>query len=82
MRDDEPFEAQDSSACNVVVLGDSVTFGIGVDGEETYPNVLETLLMTSAAENPIQVLNLGVGGYSSQDEALVLKHRFLSRICG
>jgi len=62
---------------NFVVLGDSFTFGFGVENEATYANVLERILNQSNAEKDIiyQVLNMGVGGYSTRDESLVLEHK-------
>ena len=75
MRDDEPLGGADDSVCNVLVLGDSFTFGFGVEGNETYTNVLERLLTNYTSDKVVQVLNLGVGGYSSKDEALVLRRK-------
>ena len=75
MRDSEPLEETNDSVCNIVVLGDSYTFGFGVYGDNTYTNVLERLLATDFTNMRIQALNLGVGGYSSKDEALVLRHK-------
>ena len=77
MRDDEPLEGSGDSACNILVLGDSYTFGFGVEGNETYSNVLEGLLKNDVSGKVVQVLNSGVGGYSSKDEALVLKSKGL-----
>lgn len=74
MRDDEPVVGT-FSVCNVVALGDSFTFGFGVAGEDTYPSVLERLLADHAPGKTVQVLNLGVGGYSSQDQVAVLRHK-------
>jgi lysophospholipase L1-like esterase len=79
MRDDEPRLApDDASACNIVVLGDSFTFGFFVDGDKTYPSVLERLLAGQVEGKTVQVLNFGVGGYSTPDEALTLEHKGLA----
>jgi lysophospholipase L1-like esterase len=72
MRDDEP---RDRAVRRIVALGDSFTFGFGVRGEDTYPNVLERLL--EGAPGVFEVLNLGVGGYSTRDEAIVFEHKAL-----
>jgi hypothetical protein len=79
MRDSEPLPANDPRACNIIAVGDSFTFGFGVSGEETYPNVLEKLLAADPDyhDRTIQVLNLGVGGYSTRDETLVIKYKGL-----
>jgi lysophospholipase L1-like esterase len=74
MRDDEP-RSEDSGVRRVVVLGDSFTFGFGVSGNETYPNVLERLLNESSGGDRFEVLNLGVGGYATRDAVLTLQHK-------
>ena len=76
MRDTEPLADDTESLFRIVVLGDSFTFGWGVSGEYTYPNVLERLLNESTDVPPYRydVLNLGVSAYSTQDEAIVLEH--------
>lgn len=48
---------------NVVVLGDSYTFGVGVRDGEEYPAVLEKSLAGTAS-----VVNLGVGGWGLTQE--------------
>jgi lysophospholipase L1-like esterase len=77
MRDDEPLPKNDRSVHRIAVLGDSFTFGFGVSGEDTYPNVLERLLNKEIKGGKHEVLNFGVGGYSTRDEALVLRHKAL-----
>lgn len=71
MRDDEPLPADTPGLVRIVALGDSVTFGYGIEGSRAWPNALEQEL---AADPPrpdrrYEVLNLGVSGYSSADEA-------------
>lgn len=77
MRDREPLPEDTAGLYRIVVLGDSFTFGQGVGENEAYPNVLESLL--NQAPEPTQraydVLNLGVSGYTTQDESLLLEHR-------
>lgn len=75
MRDDEPRPKDENSLHRIIVLGDSFTFGFGVPGEYTYPNVLEKLLKKGISSEQFEVLNLAVGGYSTRDEALVLKYK-------
>jgi hypothetical protein len=79
MRDDEP-ERGGEPLARIVVLGDSFTFGQGVAGEDTYPNVLERLLNGSAsgAACRFEVLNLGVEGYATRDEAVVFREKALA----
>ncbi len=78
MRDDEPLPKNDASVGRIAVLGDSFTFGFGVPGDHTYPNVLERLLDKRVDGRRFEVLNFGVGGYSTYDEALVFKHKAIS----
>ncbi len=77
MRDTEPVPIEDDSVSRIVVLGDSFTFGFRVDGESSYPSVLERRLNEGATEKRVEVLNLGVSGYNTQDEAIVLEHKGL-----
>lgn len=61
----------------LAVVGDSTTFGWGVPGPETWPARLGTELDARAAGWVHEVLNFGVSGYSSRDEAVVLAQRVL-----
>lgn len=59
----------------IVVLGDSMTYGIGVPIQDTYPLVLQNRL--EARYNlPVQVFNLGVPSYNTTDELIYLKEVF------
>ena len=53
----------------VMLVGDSMTYGWGVEYEETYAAVLQTL----APE--IQVINAGARGYSTGQQLLLLRER-------
>src|SRR5437773_675972 len=79
MRGPEP-TAADPSLLRVVVVGDSFTFGFGVPEEKTYPSVLAGILNRSPAgrKHRFEVLNLGVVGYNTQDEAVVVERRALA----
>jgi lysophospholipase L1-like esterase len=57
----------------VLVLGDSMTYGVGVEYEETYSAVLESL------DPRLQVINTGVPGYCGEQELLVLEE-FIERL--
>ena len=60
--DPEPSFAEDE--LRVVALGDSCTFGKGVNEEDTWPRQLEGLLAEAAPERRVAVWNLGHNGYS------------------
>ncbi|MBK7876975.1 MAG: SGNH/GDSL hydrolase family protein [Planctomycetes bacterium] len=63
----------------IAAIGDSVTFGFSVAAEEAWSTVLETRLAETAAQGAprVEVVNFGVGGYCTRDEALVLEHKAL-----
>jgi len=65
---DDPFG--EKKAFRIVALGDSATFGWDVEAAEAWPQVLERLLRESGRE--VEVLNLGVPGYSSHQGLLLL----------
>jgi len=71
------FERVKGDARRVAVLGDSTTFGYGVSDDESYPAVLEALLNDRDPDHSYQVLNFGVAGYGTTEEALVLEHKAL-----
>lgn len=56
----------------IVVVGDSISFGYGVEEAEAYPQLLEREL-SRLAGTPIEVVNLGVGGYNAYNEVELLR---------
>ncbi len=58
----------------IVVLGDSVSYGSGVDDKDTFPRILEGLLRT---QKKIEVINAGVRGYTTYNEARYFRDRLL-----
>src|SRR5881296_1922819 len=78
MRGSEP-APPDPSLCRVAAVGDSFTFGFGVEEKASYPAVLQEILNRSAAgrERRFEVLNFGVVGYNTQDEAVVIERKTL-----
>ncbi len=59
----------------IAVLGDSSTFGWGVDAADTYPAQLGPALAKRWGVDPsrVEILNLGVPGYSSFQGRVLLK---------
>jgi len=69
----------DPQLIRLAVLGDSFTFGFGVEEQDTYPSLIQGIMNDSVASNGrrFEVLNFGVVGYSTRDEAIVLKQKAL-----
>ena len=75
MRGQEP-ASEAEGLVRVAVLGDSFTFGWLVEEEQSYPGVLARVLDSYAGAGvDFDVLNFGVVGYSTRDEALVFDAR-------
>lgn len=65
-----PLQKLDDGRLRVLVLGDSVAFGYGVEEEETFARRLEA---TSDGADGMEVLNFGVGGYNPYNEAALFQ---------
>jgi len=76
MRSPEPVSRREGTY-RIAVVGDSYTFGFGVDLTYTYPQQLQAELNRRRSGTRFEVLNYGVGGYSARDEALVVKHKVI-----
>lgn len=61
----------------ILVLGDSVTFGLKVEEEKLYTSLLESKLNGYAGKNIYEVINAGVMGYAPVQEAYFLKEKGL-----
>jgi len=65
-------------AFRILALGDSFTFGYGVEESESWPRLLEEDLDGGAGPaGRTEVVNLGVGGYGTNQEQL-----YLERVAG
>ena len=74
LRDIEHRAAKPADVKRIVVLGDSFMEAYQVELEDSLPRRLEELL----AEEHVEVINLGVGGYGSTQEMLALEELGLS----
>lgn len=69
------FEPVDPGALRVLVLGDSVTFGLHLNREHSWPTRMQHQLAERARGRSIQVRNLSVPGYSTfQGRILFERH--------
>jgi lysophospholipase L1-like esterase len=65
LRDAERSPQPAPGTVRILALGDSVTFGMGVAQEQTYPRQTEALLNAARAGAPVEVLNMGMPGYNT-----------------
>jgi lysophospholipase L1-like esterase len=56
------------------VLGDSFTFGLGVNDHETYVAGLERKLDSTCVGSRVEVVNAGVSGFSTSQQLAMLEH--------
>jgi lysophospholipase L1-like esterase len=65
----------DPSALQVVVLGDSVTFGWGVPYGDRFTEILERR-WTKALGRPVELINTGHGNYNTPQQYALLRESF------
>jgi lysophospholipase L1-like esterase len=73
LRDHEVAIPAPPNTSRILVLGDSVTFGLGVHAEETFCERLEAMLSGNTAERRYEVINAGVIGYNTIQERAKLE---------
>lgn len=73
--DDQGFRGRQSvraarrpGSLRVLCVGDSFTYGVGVDDAQTFPAQLQTLLAKRLPESDVEVVNAGVPFYDLFDE--------------
>jgi lysophospholipase L1-like esterase len=69
--------ARRPGALRIACIGDSWTFGMNVNQDQTYPAQLEALLKRRSPSADVDVMNFGVLGYSSFQGLELLKRRVL-----
>lgn len=73
LRDVERPIEKPAGTLRIAVLGDSIAFGFGVEREQAFPALLERRLAERFPGRPIEVLNFGVPGYDTAQEAALLE---------
>lgn len=68
MRDEEFPREKPEGEFRILLLGDSLTFGIDVEQDETFPRLLHQRLRERCPQRPVRVMNAGVPGYDSKQE--------------
>ena len=72
-RDREFSVEKPNSTFRIIFLGDSFTFGIGIESNETFPKLLENKLNEVKNGKSYEVMNFGVPGYNTLDEIQFFK---------
>lgn len=62
-----------SDDLKVVFIGDSVTYGSGVEFEDTYSNVVELFFAKKGL--PVRTINLGISGFDTLQYFAILKNK-------
>ena len=74
-RDVERSLAKPPNTFRILGVGDSFTYGAGVDADDGYLRVLERLMNGRPGHGPhVEVINAGVGGFFPEAERLLLEH--------
>jgi lysophospholipase L1-like esterase len=73
LRDDE-YAIERNEKQRIAVLGDSLTFGWGVEKHETFEVLLEQML---SEQRPAELINFGHGNYNTQQQVNVFKEKGL-----
>jgi lysophospholipase L1-like esterase len=71
--DREYSQTKKENVIRILVMGDSITVGWGVQYSQTYPKLLEDLLNKGSKDKRYEVINTGVGNYNSVNELETLK---------
>ncbi len=69
----EPLEPKQSGIFRIAVVGDSFTFAPHMQYQDAFPEKLERFLNLNAGTRRVEVLNLGVSGYSTADEVSLVR---------
>lgn len=68
---------KEGNELRIVVIGDSVAWGWGVEMDKAWPQQLEQSLQAALPDRKVSVYNLAVNGYSTQQEVRALETKGL-----
>jgi lysophospholipase L1-like esterase len=71
---DEEYSVDRNQSYRIAVLGDSLTFGWGVEKEDTFEVLLEEMLSET---RPTEMINFGHGNYNTQQQVNLFKEKGL-----
>ena len=77
LRNPEVTQPKPAGVFRILALGDSVTFGWGLRGEDAYPSQLASLLATLRPGQSFEVVNAGISGYGTWQQSLWLQEQGL-----
>jgi len=77
MRDEEISLVKPANEVRIALLGDSFTFGWGVEQNESFGHKLEEILNSRSKYKHFKVLNFGIPGYSTFQETALFKEKAL-----
>lgn len=77
LRNAEVVQPKPAGVTRILALGDSVTFGWGLRGEDAYPSQLASLLATLRPGQSFDVINAGISGYGTWQQSLWLQEQGL-----
>ncbi len=62
---DKEYPVSRNNKYRIIFLGDSLTFGWGVEQDETFENLLEVKLNR---QYPVEIINFGIGNYNTEQQ--------------
>jgi lysophospholipase L1-like esterase len=71
---DKEYQVARTPARRIAVLGDSLTFGWGVEKDQTFEALLENML---SEQRPTEMLNFGHGNYNTEQQVNLFKKKGL-----